>query len=95
LEAGQLVARLKTTPPEENSADIGAAFRYLGRNPSPRDLGLVADRLRRSGVDLDYDDELVRLAEASDANAHVALDLVVAVAHGVEALTAGPPWASR
>jgi hypothetical protein len=37
-----------------------------------------------------YDEELVELAEVNGATAHEALDLAVAVSHGVESLYAGP-----
>ena len=71
--------------------DLAQAFRFLGVAPSYRELGLVVNWLRESGVkDLDYDEELVELAEANGATAHEALDLVSALAYGVEVLWAGP-----
>ena len=71
--------------------DLAQAFRFLGVDPSYRELGLVVDWLRESGVeDLDYDDELVELAEAKGSRWHDALDLVSALAYGVEVLWAGP-----
>jgi hypothetical protein len=70
--------------------DLERAFRFLGKAPSRGELGLVADRLRESGMEVVYDEELRRLAEASGSSALVALDLHTAVAFGVESLTAGP-----
>jgi hypothetical protein len=63
----------------------------LGVAPSYRELGLVVNWLRESGMeDLDYDDDLVELAEANGSGWHEALDLSTAVAYGVESLYAGP-----
>ena len=76
--------------------DLGQAFRFLGSGPSYRELGLVVEWLRQAGIEeVTYDDELVELAEANGATAHQALDLAVAVSHGVQSLYAGPPWARR
>ena len=71
--------------------DLAAAFKFLGTAPSYGELGLVVNWLRESGVEeVDYDDDLVELAQANGATAHEALDLAVAVSHGVESLYAGP-----
>ena len=71
--------------------DLAQAFRFLGAGPSYRELGLVVHWLAEAGVEeVAYDDELVELAEANGATAHQALDLAVAVTHGVESLYAGP-----
>jgi hypothetical protein len=71
------------------------AFRVLGKGPSRRELGLVADTLRSAGEDVvaatENFDELAEIALASGASGFVALDLRTAVAYGVESVTAGPP----
>jgi hypothetical protein len=72
--------------------DLPGAFRFLGAGPSRRELGLVVDLLRESKVEVSYDEDLVRLAEENGSSAFVALDVAAAVAHGVESLSAGPPW---
>ena len=83
--------REPTAPPAGGRPlDLRQAFRFLGKGPSRRELGLVADQLRESGVRVVYDEELVELAVASGSSAFVALDLSVAVAYGVESLSAGP-----
>jgi hypothetical protein len=90
------VTRLRTGT--RGSFGLEEAFRTLGRAPSRRDLAWVADRLREAGVRLDYRDdrewhELVEVAEACSSGPFVALDLVVAVESGVEALSRGPRYA--
>jgi hypothetical protein len=71
--------------------DLAQAFRFLGEAPSYRELGLVVNWLRESGVEeITYDEELVELAEANGSGWHEALDLCTALAHGVESLYAGP-----
>jgi hypothetical protein len=69
--------------------DLAEAFRFLGSAPTHRELGIVADLLRRSGVEVAFDEELCALAEATGSSPFTALDLHVAVAHGIEALWAG------
>jgi hypothetical protein len=52
---------------------------------------MAADLLHRSGLDdLDYDEDLVAIAQENGSSAIDALDLVVVFHHGVEALYAGP-----
>ncbi|HEY6638551.1 MAG TPA: hypothetical protein VIZ61_12780 [Solirubrobacterales bacterium] len=71
--------------------DLAQAFRFLAVAPSYRELGLVVNWLREAGVEeVIYDDDLVELAEANGSGWHEALDLVSAVAYGVEVLWAGP-----
>ena len=89
------MTRLGKTLPGSR-VDLGQAFRFLGVAPSYRELGLVVDWLREAGVEeVDYDEELIELAEANGATAHEALDLVSALAYGVEVLYAGPAKARR
>jgi hypothetical protein len=82
--------RRRVRSPGGRPLDLQQAFRLLGKGPSRRELGLVADQLREAGTDVIYDEELVELAVASGSSAFVALDLSTAVAYGVESLTAGP-----
>lgn len=70
--------------------DLAEAFRFLGKAPSYRELGLAADLLRESGVEVNYDERLRDLAVANGSSALDALDLATATALGVEALCAGP-----
>jgi hypothetical protein len=71
--------------------ELAQAFRFLEVAPSYRELGLVGNWLRESGVEeITYDEELVELAEANGSGWHEALDLSTAVASGVESLYAGP-----
>ena len=86
-----LVTRLRTLP-AEGQLDLPTAFRILGTAPSFRELRLVVRLLRESGVqEVAYDEDLVELAAANGSSAFDALDLAVAVNHGVECLYAGPP----
>ena len=58
--------------------------------PTYRELGLVVQWFRESGVEeVTYDDDLVELADANGSGCHEALDLSTAVAYGVESLYAG------
>ena len=76
---------------EGKQVDLAQAFRFLGVAPSYRELGLVVNWLRESGIkEIDYDDDLVALAEANGSGWHEALDLCSAVVYGVEVLYAGP-----
>jgi hypothetical protein len=84
------VTRLGRSLPGKR-VDLAQAFRFLGMAPSYRELGLVVNWLRESGVEeITYDDDLVELAEANGSGWHEALDLSTAVAYGVESLYAGP-----
>jgi hypothetical protein len=84
------VTRLGRSLPAKK-VDLAQAFRFLGHAPSYRELGLVVNWLRESGLkEIDYDDELVELAEANGSGWHTALDLSCAVVYGVESLWAGP-----
>ena len=84
------MTRLGSSLPRKK-VDLAQAFRFLGHAPTYRELGLVVNWLRESGVkEIDYDDELVELAEANGSGWHTALDLCSAVVYGVELLYAGP-----
>jgi hypothetical protein len=90
LGEGLVVTRLGRILPGKQ-VDLAQAFRFLGVAPSYRELGLVVNWLRESGVEeVIYDEESVELAKANGSGALVALDLSVAFAHGVESLYAGP-----
>ena len=71
------------------------AFKFLGRGPSDRELGLAIDLLRESGVEVDYDDALVEIATANGSSAFVALDLATAWNCGIENLRRTAPAARR
>ena len=74
--------RRRAPSPASRPLDLQEVFLFLGKGPSRRELGLVADQLRELGVEVVYDEELRRLAEASGSSAFVALDLSVAVVYG-------------
>ena len=79
----------KTLPTKQ--VDLAQAFRFLGVAPTYRELRLVVNWLRESGIkEIDYDDDLVALAEANGSGWHEAMDLASAVVYGVERLYAGP-----
>ena len=77
--------------PTRRRIDLEQAFKYLGTAPTRRDLGLVADLLQESEVEVNYGRELREIAVANGSSAIDALDLATAVAYGVESLWAGPP----
>ena len=90
-----LVSRLGRIRPRGQRFDLAEAFQFLGRGPTNRELGLAADVLRESEVEVDYDDAQVELARANGSSAFVALDLAVVRYSGLEALRRAGPRASR
>lgn len=84
------MTRLKHKLDPDHAFDLAQAFRLLGPAPSWRELAWVVDALREGGVEVIFDEALEETAVANGSSAFVALDLDVAMAFGVEALTAGP-----
>jgi hypothetical protein len=85
------VTRLGKIVPAGAQFELAEAFRFLGTGPSHRELGMAADLLHSSGLDdLDYDEDLIAIAQENGSSAIDALDLVVVFHHGVAELTRGP-----
>jgi hypothetical protein len=65
----------------------------LGKGPGFAKLARAADLLREACIEVEFNDELVEIAEANGSSGIDALDLAVVRYGGVEALTASGPRA--